>query len=64
MSTNSVRGTEHEEDCGEMKRSSIAWKSAGNFNNSFKRIKTVFRRVSLAPSHFFFFPNMKIKMTG
>jgi hypothetical protein len=28
-------------------RSSIAWKSAGNFINSFKRIQTFFRRLSL-----------------
>jgi hypothetical protein len=47
-----------------MNRSSIAWKSAGNFNNSFRRIQTFFRRFSLAPSDFVLFPKMKIKLKG
>jgi hypothetical protein len=67
MSANVVRGTEQEEECGEvckMNRSSIAWKSAGNFINSFKRIQTFFRRLSLAPSDFFLFPKMKIELKG
>jgi hypothetical protein len=40
------------------------WKSAGNFNSSFKRIQTFFRRLSLAPSDLFLFPKMKIKLKG
>jgi hypothetical protein len=47
-----------------MNRSGITWKSAGNFSNSFKRIQTLFRRLSPAPSDFFLFPKMKIKLNG
>jgi hypothetical protein len=38
--------------------------SAGNFNNSLKRIHTIFQRLSLAPCEFFLFPKMKIKLKG
>jgi hypothetical protein len=47
-----------------MNRSSIAWKSAGNFNNSSNRVQVFFRRLSLAPSDFFLFPKIKIKLKG
>jgi hypothetical protein len=47
-----------------MNRSSIAWKSAANFNNSFKRIRTVFRRLPQVPSDFLLFPKIKIKLKG
>jgi hypothetical protein len=66
MSTNFVKGNEHEdysEVCAAV-YCSIAWKSAGNFENSFKRIQTFFRRLSLAPSDFFLFSKMKIGLKG
>jgi hypothetical protein len=47
-----------------MNRSGIAWKFAENFNNSFKRIQTLFHRLSLGPFKFFLFPKMKIKLKG
>jgi hypothetical protein len=47
-----------------MNSSGITWTSAGNFNNSFKRIQTFSRRLSPAPSDFFLFPKMKIKLKG
>jgi hypothetical protein len=51
-------------DCCKMNRSSIAWKSAGNFNNSFKRIQTFFWRLSLAPSNYFSSPRLKSSWRG
>jgi hypothetical protein len=47
-----------------MNRTSIAWKCAGNFYNSFKRIQTFFQRLSLAQFNFFLFPKMKIELKG
>jgi hypothetical protein len=47
-----------------MNISNIAWQSAGNFNNSFKRIQTFFQRLSLAPSELFLLPEMKMKLKG
>jgi hypothetical protein len=47
-----------------MNRSSIAWNSAGNFNNRFKRIQTSFRRFSLAPSYLFLLYKIRIKLKG
>jgi hypothetical protein len=40
----------------------MAWNSAGNFNNSFKRFQIFFRTLSLAQFDFFIFPKMKIKL--
>jgi hypothetical protein len=43
-----------------MNRSNIVWKCAGNFNNSFERIQTFFRRLSLVTKAGFMGTTLKL----